>query len=560
MKKFVVATLISLAVSTAATLLVPSVAVGQAFTFDFTSPVPPEGRANPFGLSPAQLAASRRAGLRATLADPEVNLGVAFPYRTLDNAVRMAQSMPEASSFLTQMGIARFGTTWEELFDGLGLMPYPQTEGQGAYFVPFPASGRPRFPIGAALQVNADGVEVYTQSCASCHSRNLFGRPVLGLANIQPRSQEFLNYGRRVSEIPSLMVFFVAEGDFSEYLAFTQAQENLSFHAAKNPIALGLDTPHAAAGLSLAMRHQDEYGTKSFELRDSPRPSPLATWPSDVKIATWWTAKYKNRFFVDGSVRGNPALNNYLWIKSSHGVDLPAFEEWIAANDRIIRDMTAAVFSAEAPLWTDFFAVTAEDVALAKRGEILFNDTCASCHGTYEKGWSRADAASLSLTEQFKTTAVRYHAETPRVNVGTDAHRAATTPMIAGDINRLHFARRFGIRIEAGPAGAYVPQPLVGIWARWPYLHNNSVPTLCELLKPAAQRSRAFFVVPAEDPVRDFDQACVGFPVGNAVAQEWRTEIRYFDTATPGLGNQGHEGFDLNDTQRREIIAFLKSL
>lgn len=532
----------------------------QALAFDFTSPVPQGGRPNPYGLAPDELAAARRAGLRHALADPEIELGVALPYRSLDTAVQLVHAVPWAAEFLEATGISRFGTTWEQLYDRLGLVPYPASEGAGAYLVPFPPEGRPSMPIGAAAQLNAQGVEVYTQSCASCHARNLFGRAVIGPGNLQPRSQEFLNFGQAVAEIPSLMVFAAARGNWTEYLAFRSAQSNLAFHAAKNPIALGLDTPHAAAGLSFAMRLEDDVGTKSEALRWNPRPSPLATWPSDVKIATWWTAKYKNRFFVDGSVRGNPALNNYLWIKSSHGVDLEAFEAWIAANPTIIRDLTASVFSAEAPRWSEFFAVGEGDLAAAKAGEPIFERTCAGCHGSYEKAWNQPGAETWSIARQLETTEVRYHAETPTIDVGTDGHRAATTPMIAPTINRLRFAKRFGISIETNPAGAYVPQPLVGIWARWPYLHNNSVPTLCELLKPAAERTRVFYVVAAEDPARDFDQDCVGFPVGGAVDARWRTELRRFDTSTPGLSNEGHDSFSLTDDERRALIAFLKTL
>ncbi|MFY0540739.1 hypothetical protein [Nannocystis pusilla] len=38
---------------------------------------------------------------------------------------------------------------------------------------------------------------------------------------------------------------------------------------------------------------------------------------------------------------------------------------------------------------------------------------------------------------------------------------------------------------------AYKARPLNGIWASSPYLHNGSVPTLHDLLLPAAQRPRA---------------------------------------------------------------------
>lgn len=425
----------------------------------------------------------------------------------------MVNSVPWAAQILNFTGISKFGTTWQQLFDNLGLMPYPAVEGSGAYFVPFPASGRPKFPIGVAIKRDRRGVDLYTQSCASCHSRNLFGRAVVGAGNLQPRSQEFLNFGTSVSDIPGPLLFMASGFNLADYNAFRAAQKNLSFHAAKNPIALGLDTPHASAVLSLMMRDTDEYATKRDRLRLNPRPSNLSWWPSEVKIAPWWLTKYKNRFFVDGSVNGNPALNNFLWIKTSQGIDLRIFEQWVVNNDEKIRDITAAVFASEAPKWTDFFEVTTEDLALAKAGEQIFNDSCAGCHGQYSKAWNTADANLMSNKEQFETVEVAYHENTPVYNVGTDGHRAATTPQMQDDINRLHFTKRFGITIKARPTGAYVPQPLVGVWARWPYLHNGSVPTLCDMLKPAEQRPKKFWVVAADNAASDFDKDCVGFPV-----------------------------------------------
>jgi RoxA-like, cytochrome c-like len=52
----------------------------------------------------------------------------------------------------------------------------------------------------------------------------------------------------------------------------------------------------------------------------------------------------------------------------------------------------------------------------------------------------------------------------------------------------------------------YEGRPLDGIWATAPYLHNGSVPTLDDLLKPADQRPKSFSV-----GTRVFDPVKVGF-------------------------------------------------
>src|SRR3546814_7004559 len=56
--------------------------------------------------------------------------------------------------------------------------------------------------------------------------------------------------------------------------------------------------------------------------------------------------------------------------------------------------------------------------------------------------------------------------------------------LYAGYAGRFtHFRKTFG----------YANMPLDGLWLRAPYLHNGSVPTLRDLLKPAAARPKAFW-------------------------------------------------------------------
>ena len=63
----------------------------------------------------------------------------------------------------------------------------------------------------------------------------------------------------------------------------------------------------------------------------------------------------------------------------------------------------------------------------------------------------------------------------------------------------------FRLRLPAAaapPRGAYEARVMQGIWAAAPYLHDGSVPTLAELLKPASERVKAFKVGHAYDTVK----------------------------------------------------------
>ncbi|HVX79052.1 MAG TPA: di-heme-cytochrome C peroxidase [Bradyrhizobium sp.] len=102
--------------------------------------------------------------------------------------------------------------------------------------------------------------------------------------------------------------------------------------------------------------------------------------------------------------------------------------------------------------------------------------------------------------------------------------------------------------------GAYEARVLEGIWAAAPYLHNGSVPTLAELLKPAAQRVKQFKIGPAYDPVN----------VGLAVEQsqfDYTVNTTGCSDLSSGNSNCGHEfGTQLSDSDKKALLEYLKTL
>ncbi len=91
--------------------------------------------------------------------------------------------------------------------------------------------------------------------------------------------------------------------------------------------------------------------------------------------------------------------------------------------------------------------------------------------------------------------------------------------------------------------------PLHGIWATGPFLHNGSVPNIYELLSPAEERSKVFWVGNNE-----LDSEKLGF-----VSTEKKGLFK-FDTQIRGNGNQGHEypKRPLAYEEKMAIIEYLK--
>lgn len=111
-----------------------------------------------------------------------------------------------------------------------------------------------------------------------------------------------------------------------------------------------------------------------------------------------------------------------------------------------------------------------------------------------------------------------------------------------GDVGKGYTWRFSHYRATDG----YANTPLDAIWARGPYLHNGSVPTLRALLSPPEDRPATFY-----RGCTDFDPVDVGFACESGFL---------FDTQLTGNGNGGHlYGTGLPDGEKSALIEYLKS-
>ena len=78
----------------------------------------------------------------------------------------------------------------------------------------------------------------------------------------------------------------------------------------------------------------------------------------------------------------------------------------------------------------------------------------------------------------------------------------------------------------------YKPRPLEGVWATAPFLHNGSVPTIYDLLSPAHERPREFYL-----GRREYDPVKLGFVTDRGSS----TKGFLFNTRLQGNHNTGHE-------------------
>ena len=187
-----------------------------------------------------------------------------------------------------------------------------------------------------------------------------------------------------------------------------------------------------------------------------------------------------------------------------------------------------------------------------ERGAKLFQKHCAQCHVT-----------TAGEVPDIRVSLAR---------IGTDPNRAESFAQPVGNrpfaeaiadlLGRIklklyddaHLSASQREEMESGrkpkwrTTREYACRPLVSVWATAPYLHNNSVPTLYDLLLPAVQRPRAF-------PVghREYDPVKLGYVATPAMGDF------LFDTTVPGNHNSGHEyGTAVSESERMDLLEYLK--
>lgn len=530
-------------------------------------PIPPNGRPNILNLSNEEQSQYVHAGQLHAQFYPVTVTGALPPYRPVKSFLEERSSNPLKELFRKMGRLFSGYKNFDDILKGLGLHPYPAATDTGLYQVSWPQEGRPHHRMGVGF-IERQGATGFTFSCATCHSSNLFGKTVLGMTNRFPRANEFFVQAKSLTPYLNPWLFKVSTGASDEEVRLlTSTLYNLDRVEVKRPIVLGLDTSLAQVALSLNKRKLDPWATPDLKIQKHPRRDPfLDDNPADSKPAVWWNLKYKNRWLSDGSVlSGNPIVTNILWNEIGRGTDLQLLDLWIMNNMKTIDEITAAVFATEAPRITDFFPEEKIQLDRAKRGEILFKQNCAKCHGHYDKAWSLPESSQWPLKDQIQTVQVRYKENTPVVDVGTDPYRRLGMKSLE-ELNRLEISKRYGVKVQAQPG--YVPPPLVGIWARWPYFHNNSIPNLCALLTPSAKRPRYYFAGAANDPSKDFDFECNGYPLGAKTPDNWKKSILLYDTRKKGMSNSGHDerifikdGKEIFSTQdKKDLIHFLQTL
>lgn len=381
-----------------------------------------------------------------------------------------------------------------------------------------------------------EGLNVGVVSCGMCHVGRAAGMTIVGLGNKNIDISELAKYARRFTP-------YWSELEETLHATDTPARRQIAreVRAASEGFIAKLDHPrirNLTQGLV-------PIGLIRMWFFEQARLEPDTYSPGQVKVPFLWgyAEKRKVGSFSDGGGNGvKPG-----WAVAVELVAGQTVENVLEYEPKIhhAEDVLGDLLPPEYPF--------ARDGAASARGQALFVKNCAGCHGTYER-----DASGYAVFREPKF--IPWHV------VRTDAERLAGITPLFREVVRTNPLNTLIEQTAHGPG--YMAPRLEGVWARFPYLHNGSVPTLEDLLSPVAKRPRLFSLRQAGERER-YDAARGGLGTDRRwnereLARRARAgDRRVYDVGRLGHSNEGHEfGFygELTARDRHDLIEYLKTL
>lgn len=364
-----------------------------------------------------------------------------------------------------------------------------------------------------------EGMQVGVLGCVACHSGKAAGEYVIGLGN------KNIDVGQIGKDSNVGMAVWGA-----------LPRRNPKFrevHQRAMAFTKGL-SDKKMANLTQGLVPTSLIRSWFYKVQNIPFPENVPR--GQVKVPHLWGygEKRKSGSFWDGE--GNGLLGGW-------GI---AVELYAGQTPENVREYFDRVHKAEDALGEILppkypFAINSERSA---RGEKVYQSSCVGCHGNHHR-----DLQGHPVFESPKHIPLRI--------VKTDPDRLnALSEELYGLIERNPLYDV--IQSVRKPEHGYVAQKLWGIWSRFPYLHNASVPTLYDLVSDPASRPAKFSLKNSGEK-ESFDETKLGL----VVASKDSMDRRLYDTTLPGQSNIGHyfESFKkLTHDDKLDLIEYLKTL
>ena len=425
---------------------------------------------------------------------------------------------------------------------------------------------RPRYarPVGTTMR-NYMGLERIFLNCAVCHAgvvrKSDKDRPdiVLGMPGNTVDLERFQNFLSTIADDPRFTANDILK-------AIDDQNVELDFI---NRLALRFigvdqmkDLIHNIGKRFEFTLYEPAFGPGRFDTF-SPAKA-LMNWPLEnipaherigvVDFPSIWLQEKKRGMWLHWDGNNDKLEERNRSAAFGTGANFPNLDRKSVAR------MAIWALTAKPPSFAEFFPI---DKSRAAEGQEIYKTHCAACHGV-----SGTDFEGKYVGRT-----------TPIAAIGTDRFRFDNyTYDLMLNQNTLYAGNAEERFQNFRKSDGYANMPLDGLWLRAPYLHNGSVPSLRDLLKPPGERPSAFYRgFTVYDPI---DMGFVSRP--DDISQGTRPLLFCYATNAEGLaqcganapdnrgtcdaktckgnGNLGHDyGTALGAPEKDALIEYLKT-
>lgn len=366
----------------------------------------------------------------------------------------------------------------------------------------------------------ANGVKVVAPTCLTCHAEKLNGQLIVGLGNNTYDHTREQSGTFRASDIMLQVGYGKNSAEWAAYSPLSRGYKAVGPYI--RTAVRGINPADKIFAALAAHRKADD-----LSWLDEPQFTiPTEVVPTDVPA--WWLLKKKNALYYNALGRGD-----FARLSAASGMLTMTDSTEARRVDAHMVDVIAWIRTLEPPRYP--FPI---DAQLAARGQVIFEDNCSECHGSYGD------------TPTYPNRVVEL------ATIGTDPLLADVYqkyPEYHSWYNASWYAQEPN-KAELIPTDGYIAPPLDGVWATAPYLHNGSVPTIEDLLNSTQRPTywrRSF-------DNSDYDPAKLGW---RYTVETARKKNETYDTTLPGYGNGGHTfGDRLSADERQAVLEYLKTL
>jgi hypothetical protein len=512
-----------------------------------------------------------------------------------DGAINLEQGWDAATqqrAWFAAFGSRLIPTAWLQALesaDGGRLMTHERLDALGFLVQSSTPANPPGFPVGFTQETDRSGTTWTGLGCAACHTGEVRYRG--GRIRIDGGQGDLDFNGFEGQLLAAMQATLGDDAKFARWTAAMQvapAQQpqlreklsELTTQLAARHSMNHVDVPYGHARLDAFGQIFNAVAVQFLGI-EANRRAPDAP----VSFPVLWGAPHLDLVQWNGSAPNagpGPLLQNVTTALAVYGqLDIHGHGELDTYDSSIdfanLGKIENDLYKLRSPLWPERIFGALDQTKIAS-GATIYSHECVRCHALSDRNNpdseikavltpladvgtdprmvrnfldSESASGAFEGRKQGFVTGERFGPRAKTIDLVVHAaigaalrHPIATIRDAIGSYHRVIRAS-----LDQNP-DYYKARPLNGVWSSAPYLHNGSVPTLAQLLKPPAERMKQFYV-----GSREFDPQVVGLVTDNT------TNATSFDTALPGNSDAGHTyGTALSDSEKRELLEYLKSL